>query len=364
MTNKSGFGTIRRGRSGRYQARVRVRGHQVGIGAFDTRREAAQALARFAADQGSHASIDRKAARRALGDFAEVWWQTRSWHRPSTRLRDRQALDRDVLPFFGAAPLGRLTRADVQQWVDELAARMAPATVRRTYTVLDQILTGAVERGMLPANPARGVKLPRLVQLEASFLTTAELERLADAIDGRYRAMVLTMAWGTLRIGEAAGLRRVDVDIAAGSIRVANNVVQVRYRPVEGPPKTKAGRRSMTLPASVVAELAVHLDCQPGRNYVFGPNGDRPLLASEWRLHVWRKAVAAAGLKPLRPHDLKHTGVALLAAAGVEPSEIARRAGHSSVAFTYDRYGHLFPEIDKQAAVKLDELRKRHGGEG
>ena len=65
----------------------------------------------------------------------------------------------------------------------------------------------------------------------------------------------------------------------------------------------------------------------------------------------------AAELTPLRPHDLKHTGVALLAAAGVDPSEIARRAGHSSVAFTYDRYGHLFPEVDEWAAAKLDAIR-------
>jgi integrase len=71
--------------------------------------------------------------------------------------------------------------------------------------------------------------------------------------------------------------------------------------------------------------------------------------------------VLAAGLNPLRPHDLKHAGVALLALAGVDPSEIARRAGHSSVAFTYDRYGHLFPEIDKQAASKLEAVRSSAG---
>jgi integrase len=51
------------------------------------------------------------------------------------------------------------------------------------------------------------------------------------------------------------------------------------------------------------------------------------------------------------------TVVAFLAAAGVDPSEIAKRTGHSSVSFTYDRYGHLFPEVDKQAATKLEALR-------
>jgi integrase len=67
--------------------------------------------------------------------------------------------------------------------------------------------------------------------------------------------------------------------------------------------------------------------------------------------------VIAAELSPLRTQDLKHTGAALLAAAGVDPSEIARRAGHTSVAFTYDRYGDLLPEVDKQAGVKLEALR-------
>jgi integrase len=74
-------------------------------------------------------------------------------------------------------------------------------------------------------------------------------------------------------------------------------------------------------------------------------------------MHPWRRAVLAAEVNPLRPHDLKHTGVALLALAGVDPSEISRRAGHSSVAFTYDRYGHLFPEIDKDAGDKLERVR-------
>jgi integrase len=81
------------------------------------------------------------------------------------------------------------------------------------------------------------------------------------------------------------------------------------------------------------------------------------LHAEDWRTYHLRPAVQRAGLSPLRPHGLKHTGIAFLALAGVDPSEIARRAGHSSVAFTYDRYGHLFPEIDKQAAQKLETVR-------
>ena len=234
-----------------------------------------------------------------MGGFSESWWKTRAGYRPSTRVRDREALDRDVLPFFRDAQLGRLDRADVQEWIEQLSQRLAPSTVRRTYVVLDQLLTVAVERGIIPTSPSNGVQLPRIVRTEARFLTPSELERLASAIQPRYRAMVLVMA----SVGEASGLRRTDVNLDAGTVRIENNAVQVLGRPIEGPPKTKAGRRSMTLPSSIIDDVGAHLERQPGTKFVFGPSGERPLLADDWRTHPWRRAVLAAELSPLRPHD-------------------------------------------------------------
>ena len=88
----------------------------------------------------------------------------------------------------------------------------------------------------------------------------------------------------------------------------------------------------MSLPSSVTAELACHLERFAGATYVFPSRNGGPLHAADWRTTFWHPAVETAGLSPLRPHDLKHTGVAFLAAAGVDPSEIARRTGHTSVA--------------------------------
>jgi len=115
-----------------------------------------------------------------------------------------------------------------------------------------------------------------------------------------------------------------------GTIQVANNVVEVGGKLHEGPPKTAAGRRTMHLPPSVMRELAEHLDHFSGPTYVFGNTEGEVLHAEDWRTTFWRPAVVKAELAPLRPHDLKHTGVAFLASAGVDPSEIARRAGHFS----------------------------------
>jgi integrase len=353
---KSAFGTIRRLDSGHYQARVRLRGRQVTLGTYTTRREAAASIAAAGAESGGGAVIDRARGRQRAAILAEQWWATRVGHRASTRARDRLILDHDVLPFFGQIAIGEVDAADVQEWVSALGARLSPASVRRVFT-LDQLLDAAVDDNLIVANPAARARLARISRAEMRFLTPVELKVLADTIAVPYRAMVLTMAWATLRIGEAVGLRRSDIDTVAGTLRVANNIVEVGSKLHEGPPKTAAGRRTMSLPSSVTAELARHLEQFAGVTYVFASRNGGPLHAADWRTTFWHPAVETAGLSPLRPHDLKHTGVAVLAAAGVDPSEIARRTGHTSVAFTYDRYGHLLPEVDKQAGVKLEALR-------
>jgi integrase len=68
--------------------------------------------------------------------------------------------------------------------------------------------------------------------------------------------------------------------------------------------------------------------------------------------------VVAARLQPLRPHDLRHTAVALWIAQGANSKQVAARAGHTSVAFTLDRYGHLFPEADDALMSGLDAAHR------
>jgi hypothetical protein len=75
-----------------------------------------------------------------------------------------------------------------------------------------------------------------------------------------------------------------------------------------------------------------------------------------FRARVWRPATRKVELDGLRIHDLRHTAVALWIAAGAGPKEVAIRAGHTSVSFTLDRYGHLYPEADTALRDRLDAL--------
>jgi integrase len=81
-----------------------------------------------------------------------------------------------------------------------------------------------------------------------------------------------------------------------------------------------------------------------------------PLRVIAFRARIWRPATRHAGLDGLRIHDLRHTAVALWIAAGANPKEVAARAGHTSVTFTLDRYGHLYPESDAALRDRLDAI--------
>jgi integrase len=290
-------------------------------------------------------------------DWLGEWWATTTNLRPKTRDRDELLLRRMAVPSFGGVPLAAISQRDVRAWVAELSARgLAPATVQKSYQLLGKVMGAAVDAGMLGQSPCRRVPLPKVEREEMRFLTSAEVATLADAIQPRYRALVLVGAYGGLRIGELAGLRRHRVDLLHGTVTVAEIVVEVRGVLHIGPPKTRASRRTVGLPRFVVEELAAHLSgpADPEAFVFTAPQGG-PLRVTGFRARVWRPTTRAAGMDGLRIHDLRHTAVALWIAAGANP-KVAARAGHASVSFTLDRYGHLYPEADTALRDRLDAL--------
>ena len=189
------------------------------------------------------------------------------------------------------------------------------------------------------------------------FLTAAQIAPLADEISPRYRALVIVDAYCELGLSELAGLRRRHVDLSGGTVRAVENAVDVRGEIVWAAPETRAGRRTVPMPAGVRATLEEHLstyvDVAPDA-LVFAGTGGGVLRAGQWRARHWHPAVDAAGLEPLRPHDLRHTAVALWIAPAPNSKQIATWAGHTSVSVVLDRYGHLFEGHEAVVLNRLD----------
>ena len=345
--------------SGHWRARLGLEDGSRSSATFNTKVEADAWLAAQRTDQSRGAWVDPRRGELTFGGWVEAWWSTTTNLRPSTRARDRGYIDRYLLPVFQAYTVGSISQLEVRGWVAGLTDDgLAPATVVKAYQILAKIMGAAVDGGLIATTPCRRVPLPRVERHEMRFLTTDEVARLADAIHPRYRALVLLGAYGGLRIGELAGLRRDRVDILRRRVEVAEILVEVAGRISTGPPKTRAGRRNIALPRFVLTELNDHLANWSSEDHVFTAPQGGPLRVPAWRRRFWNPAVAEAQLEPLRPHDLRHTAVALWIAQGASPKHIAARAGHTSVAFTLDRYGHLYPDAEDTLMDRLDSAAK------
>ncbi len=247
----------------------------------------------------------------------------------------------------------------IRAWIADLTASgLAPATVVKAGQIMGKVMRAAVETGLIAVSPCDGTRLPRVERREMRFLSPSEVFSLADAIDPRYRAAVIVNAYGGFRPGELFGLRAGRVHDNGRRVAVNEIVVDVEGALILGPPKTKAGRRTVALPRVAADVLAAHLMSHALRpdDFVFPAPQGGPVRLNLWRRRFWLPAVRFAGLEPLRPHDLRHTAVALWIAAGANPTEIATRAGHSSVATVLDRYGHLLPGSEDRLNNALDAL--------
>jgi integrase len=296
-----------------------------------------------------------------LEEWAWAWFATTEGLKESGRERNRSYLRTHVISCFGRRTIASIATDEVQEWVNQLNKRRKPATVKLAHGIFFRLMQAAVEQARIPTNPCSGIRLLPIDHEEMRFLLPHEVARLAESIHPRYRAYVLVQAYGGLRCGEMAALKSAQVDLARGHIEVVASVTEVGGRLVWGPPKTRRGRRFVVLPNEVVRELAHHLDNWAGEQTVFGAPQGGTIRAASWRRRFWHPAVKKAGLSPLRPYDLRHTAIAFWIRAGGNTLEISRRAGHSSVAFTLDRYGHLFPEADTELSERLSGLYRAPG---
>jgi integrase len=217
----------------------------------------------------------------------------------------------------------------------------------------------AVDDGVIRRNPCRikGAAVERAP--ERPVLTVPQVYQLADAIEPRFRLLVLLAVFAGLRWGELAALRRGHLDLDCGRIHVRESVTVLRdYSRVTGALKSKAGVRTVHLPESVTDELRIHLrifsEQEPNGLVFVGAKG--AALARPTFSRPWRKALAKAGLTGVRFHDLRHTGNTL-AAPGTSLRELMSRMGHSSPRAALI-YQHATSDRDRVIAEALEMLAR------
>jgi integrase len=187
-----------------------------------------------------------------------------------------------------------------------------------------------------------------------------EVYGLADAIEPRYRALVLLATFGNLRWGELAGLRRRNLDLDNRTVRIVETVYELGQL-VKGTPTSEASIRKVVLPELIIPELRRHLDTFAAAGldgFVFVGVKRGQLRRSNFS-KPWAWALAKAGLRAeVHVHDLRHTGNTLTAEAGASLAELMSRMGHSSIRAARV-YLHAREEQDQQLAATLDKMARR-----
>lgn len=344
--------------SGRYEARWTLNGKKYGK-TFDTLGEAQSYRAQMGEAKRQRTVVDPTRSKMTVGEWAPRWVASKRNLKPSTLHRYESIVRARILPIFGDRALGSLDRLDVEEWVTEMiASELATSTIRQSYVVLSQMLGYAVRNHYLSYNPASDIDLPRLKKSSRNFLTADEVRALAEATREEYRAMVYVLAYGGLRFGEAAALRRRDCDLLRRRLNVARSATTIGGHIIFGDPKSYA-IRSVSLPRFAAEELARHLESvplDPDALVFTAPQGGF-LHYNNYRRNIWNPARAAANLPDVTPHELRHTCASLLIAIGEHPKSVSAQLGHASVSFTLDTYGHLF---DGHMDESMDALDRQH----
>ena len=277
--------------------------------------------------------------------------------KPTTIQDYRIILDRHLLRFFGDVRVSAIRAENVASFINaQRRAGLAANTVRNQVNVLHGLLGFGVKRGWLAVNPVDQVDKPgqaRNREQRIQFLSSVEVDALVRAVPDDVlgeveRPLYLTAALTGLRIGELLALRWRDVDWVAGRIRVAESYTRGRF----GSPKSARGVRSVPLADRLAGDLERHFrgsSYQADDDLVFcHPQIGSVLDPSKLRKRFGR-ALAAARLRPIRFHDLRHTFGTQMAAAGAPLRAIQEWMGHADYSTTAV-YAHYAPDSSNGAA--------------
>jgi len=371
------FGTIRKRESGRYQ--VRYRGldglMRSAPETFARKSEAERYLTLIESQMIRGEWIDPDRAKISVTDYAERWIVQRPKLRPRTVALYEWTLRKHITPYIGGIELGRLDTPIVRQWrSDLLADGVSISGAAKAYRLLRAVLMTAVnEDELIRRNPCRIPGADQEKAAERPVLNLAQVFALADAVPARYRALILVTTFGCLRWGEAAALQRQDLDLEVGSVSVRRQLTEVRGAGLAfGPPKSRAGRRRVSLPKSVVSAVRAHLAefvDDDDEALVFTGDTGKPMWRGNFNnLVSWRDTVAAIGVPGLHFHDLRHTGNTIAAQTGPSTRDLMARMGHDSPQAAMI-YQHATAEADRaiadavQKAIKAEQKKAKKEAE-
>jgi integrase len=362
---------------------------QISRGGFRSQASAARARA------GTLAQSREQFAGRTwtVAQWLRYWLTTRRSIRPTTLQIYARHVEADLIPAIGQMRLAEVTSRHLTAMFTALATNAdtgvprSASTLQRIRATLRAAYNAAIRDGLVVDNPARRVEMPQArrphavvwtdgrveswqtdgIRPAVAVWTTAQAAAFLDHVaDDPLHALWWLVALRGLRRGEAAGLRWCDVDLGRRQMHIVSQRTTVGYQIIEGPPKSAASRRTIALDRRTVAVLCAHRSRQRASHetaglpwsesgYVFVRPDGLPYHPNYFTKRL-QYLIKAAGLPPVRLHDLRHGAASLAHTAGADLKTVQDQLGHASIVLTADTYTTVLPAAQHQAAEATARL--------
>jgi integrase len=336
-----------------------------------TKKDAQRELTRLLAEVDHGTSVDPSTL--TVGDHLRQWLDEADHLAGKTRERYLALAEQQIIPHLGAVLVQKLRPAQIAAWHATLLKSggqdgrpLSARTVGHAHRLLHTALARAAQVEIVGRNVASLVRPPKVEAEEVVILTSDQITDVLTKLAGHRLLPIVALALGAgLRRGEICALRWSSVDLDAATVRVERSLEETRAGLVVKEPKTRHGRRTITIPAFAVEALREHRQREQELHLLLGLGriADKDLVFTlphgapwnpDYLSRCWRRATLSLGLPNVGLHALRHSHASALIAAGVDPLTISRRLGHGTPAFTLAVYGHIFANTDAAAARAID----------
>lgn len=370
---KSGEGTVRQRKDGRWEGRVVVGYDEKGLPKTKnvlakTKTGCVEKLEALKETVGI-STPDKCTSDMPFGDWMDFWYQNYSKIslRQSTQAGYENHIYKHIIPSLGRIPLNKLTQNDLQVFYANLKKNgrvnrteiygegLSDRSVRACHGCCRTALDKAVAEKLIRVNPAVGCKLPPKRGKEMQILTQDEMQRLLIQAkeEGFYEMFLLDIATG-MRRGELLALQWEDINFETGEIRINKQVQAVNGELIVSQPKTKSSNRTIILPPAMLRMLMEYRKVNQSRWLFPSPvKEDSPRDPTSCRKRL-SMILDHAGCKHVRFHDLRHLFSTQAIQYGMDVKTLAATIGHASVETTLNIYSHVTDEMQRNAAQKID----------
>ena len=336
-----------------------------------TRKEAEAQAAKLLADIAK--GVDIAPSTLTVASYLRSWLNGRHGLAAKTVERYKQLAEQQVIPHLGGLSLQKLRPAHVEDWHAKLlksggqdGRALSARTVGHAHRVLHRGLKLALASEKVARNVASAIAPPKVEDVEVKSLKADQVALVLEALRGHWLEPigVLALTSGARR-GEIAALAWGAVDLQRGSMKIERSLEQTRAGLAFKAPKTKSGRRQVSLPERAIEALKAHRIRQLEMRVRLGlgkPDDDTLVFTTPSGAPIppnnlsrdWAIFVKARKLPPISFHSLRHSYVSMLISGKLDPVMVARQVGHAKPTTTMRTYAHLWREADDAAANAID----------